>query len=86
MLELVEVVYDIPRGITWNDWVSYIEDEDDSSIISETTVPQMFTPFHYQADSDSDSDTSTIVDEWTDPARSPSYNDIIRSRAESIDY
>ena len=87
MLENVEVVYGIPRGVTWNDWVSYIEEEDDdSSVASDSTIPQMFTPYHYQADSDSDSDTDTIVDEWADPARSPSYNDIIRSRAESIDY
>ena len=65
-------------GVRWDEWVEEIEN-DDGTVVSESTVPQQYyTPFDYAVDSEDDSDTDTIVVKWIDPARSPRYADIIR--------
>jgi len=64
-------------SVRWDEWAGENEN-DDETVVSESTVPQQYTPFDYAVDNEDDSDTDTIVAKWSDPARSPRYRDIIR--------
>ena len=73
-----ENVYDINRTLE--------NREDVSSPMSEGTVRQNYTPFtrsdlwRSDYDYEPDSDDDTIVDEWIDPAQSPTYEGTIQGR------
>lgn len=87
--EMVVSLDDIYRGLGSR----VVRFEDEVDIIPDTqstidTTEDNYTPFearrydeYYDSDDpDYESDTDTVVLEWSDPARSPDYRDVIRHR------
>lgn len=65
-----DVVVEIPDHIE-------VEPEDDS--VSVDTIPFNRFMSGYDDGYDSDSDNDTVVEEWSDPARTPTYRDILHA-------